>query len=113
MSKNRCDPVERQVDAYNRRDIDAFLSCYAPDTVIEDASGTAIMHGHDAMRAAYSELFRGSPNLRAEIATRIRVGEYVVDEERIIGRRGSTEETRVVAIYHVAAGVIDHVRLIR
>ena len=113
MSKSRCDPVERQVDAYNRRDIDAFLSCYAPDTVIEDASGTAVMQGHDAMRAAYSELFRGSPNLRAEITTRVRVGEYVVDEERITGRRGSTEEIRVVAIYHVAAGVIDHVRLIR
>jgi hypothetical protein len=32
MSKNQCDPVERQVDAYNRRDIDAFLSCYAPPT---------------------------------------------------------------------------------
>jgi len=113
MSKNRCDPVERQVDAYNRRDIDAFLSCYALDTVIEDATGTVIMQGHDAMRAAYSELFRGSPNLRAEIATRICVGEYVVDEERIKGRRGSTEEIRVVAVYHVAAGVIDHVRLIR
>jgi hypothetical protein len=49
----------------------------------------------------------------AEITTRIRVGEYVVDEERITGRRGSTDETRVVAIYHVAAGMIDHVRLIR
>ncbi len=113
MSKNRCDPVERQVDAYNRRDIDAFLSCYALDTVIEDATGTVIVQGHDAMRAAYSELFRRSPNLRAEIATRICVGEYVVDEERIKGRRGSTEEIRVVAVYHVAAGVIDHVRLIR
>ncbi len=113
MSKNRCDPVERQVDAYNRRDIDAFLSCYALDTVIEDATGTVIVQGHDAMRAAYSELFRRSPNLHAEIATRICVGEYVVDEERIKGRRGSTEEIRVVAVYHVAAGVIDHVRLIR
>jgi hypothetical protein len=113
MSETASDPVARQADAYNRRDIDALLSCYAPDTVIEDATGTVVMEGHDAMRAAYRALFRGSPNRRAEIATRICVGEYVVDEERIMGRRGSAEEIRVVAIYHVATGVIDHVRLIR
>ena len=106
-------PVERQVDAYNRRDLDAFLACYAPDTVIEDAAGTVVIRGHKAMRDVYDELFRSSPDLRAEIATRIRVGDYVVDEERITGRRGSTEELRVVVIYHVENDVIDHVRLVR
>ena len=64
MPTNQSDPVERQVDAYNRRDIDAFLACYAPDAVIEDATGTVVMRGHDAMRAAYNDLFRASPNLR-------------------------------------------------
>lgn len=107
------DPVERQVDAYNRKDIDAFLACYAPDTVIEDAAGTVVMRGHEAMRRIYGELFRASPDLRAEIATRIRVGEYVVDEERVTGRQGSTNEMRVVVVYHVANDVIDHVRLVR
>ena len=113
MAPNHADPVERQVEAYNRRDIDAFLSCYATDTVIEDAIGTAVMRGHDAMRATYSELFQASPDLRAEIATRIGGGEYLIDEERITGLRGSDEEIRVVAIYHVANDVIDRVRLIR
>lgn len=113
MGTNEGDPVERQVDAYNRRDIDAFLSCYARDAVVEDATGTVVMQGHDAMRAAYSELFRTSPDLRAEIATRIRLGEYVIDEERVTGRRGSAEEIRVVVVYHVAKDVIDRVRLIR
>ena len=107
------DPVERQADAYNRRDIDAFLACYDPDTVIEDATGTVVMRGHEAMRTAYSDLFRESPKLHAEITTRIRVGDYIVDEERITGRRGSGDEVRVVVIYHVANDLIDHVRLIR
>ncbi|HEU5211573.1 MAG TPA: nuclear transport factor 2 family protein [Gaiellaceae bacterium] len=110
---NEAEPVERQVDAYNRRDIDAFLACYSPDTVVEDATGTVVMRGRDAMRAAYTELFQASPTLRAEIPTRIRVGEYVIDEERITGRRDSAEEVRVVAIYHVKDGVIDHVQLFR
>ena len=71
------------------------------------------MRGHRAMRVAYGELFHTSPELRAEITTRIRVGDYVIDEERVTGRRGSTQETRVVVIYHVANNLIDHVRLIR
>ena len=113
MPEDMCDPVERQVDAYNRRDLDAFLACYTATTVIEDAMGNVVMRNRNAMRAAYSELFRASPNLHAQIATRIRVGDYVIDEEWVTGRRGSTQETRVVVIYHVANNLIDHVRLIR
>jgi hypothetical protein len=30
-----------------------------------------------------------------------------------LGRRGAADEIRVVAIYHVRDGVIDHVQLIR
>jgi hypothetical protein len=60
MAANEANPVERQVD---------------PDAVLEDATGTVVMQGHDAMRATYSALFRASPDLRAKIATRIRVGE--------------------------------------
>jgi hypothetical protein len=58
-------------------------------------------------------LFAGSPELHVEIATRIRVGDYVIDEEVVTGRRGSPEAARVVAIYHVRDGAIDPVRLIR
>lgn len=113
MAEQASDPVERQVEAYNGRDIDAFLACYSPNAVVEDAAGHVVLRGRKAMRTAYSELFRESPALRAEIATRIRVGDYVVDEEHVTGRRGSPEELRVVAIYHLADDLIDHVRLIR
>jgi hypothetical protein len=109
----RNDAVVRQVDAYNARDLDAFLDCYSPDTVVEDATGNVVMRGHDAMRAVYDELFRESPNLRAEIASRIRVGEYVIDEEVVTGWRGSPDPLHVAVVYHVASGVIDHVRTIR
>ena len=113
MHDDGADPVERQVDAYNRRDLAGFLACYSPDTVIEDATGNVIMQGHDAMRAVYGELFGASAELHAEITTRIRVGEYVIDAEVVTGRRGSADEMRVAVIYHLAGDVIDHVRLIR
>ena len=107
------DPVERQVDAYNRRDLDAFLDCYAPETEIEDAVGGTLMRGRAAMRGAYEDLFRESPALHVEIRTRIGIGDYVIDEEIVSGRRGSAEDVRVVVVYHLAAGLIDHVRMIR
>ena len=31
------DPVADQLEAYNERDIDRFLSCYHPNVIIEDS----------------------------------------------------------------------------
>jgi hypothetical protein len=36
-------------------------------------------------RATYGALFANSPALRAEVPTRMRVGELVIDEERVRG----------------------------
>jgi hypothetical protein len=106
------DAVERQVDAYNARDLDAFISCYADGVVIEDADGQPLSHGLDAMRERYGRLFADSPDLHAEIVTRIRVGSYVIDEERISGRTDG--EVHAVAIYRLDGdGLIDRVRLLR
>jgi hypothetical protein len=107
------DPVERQVRAYTQRDLDAFLDCYSTDVVIEDATGNVLLQGRSAMRAAYGVLFDESPALHVEIRTRIRIGDYVIDEEIVTGRRGSPDKIRVAAIYQVTNGTIDHVRVIR
>ena len=66
------DPVEEQLAAYNARDLERFLACYAPTVVIEDASNARLMEGHKAMRAAYATLFANSPNLHAEVPTHTR-----------------------------------------
>ena len=107
------DVIDRQVDAYNQRDLDGFVACYAPATVIEDAVGGLLMQGEDAVRNAYGELFRASPDLHVEIAKRIQIGEYVIDEELVTGRRGAAEALHAVVVYHVSDGFIDHVRLIQ
>jgi hypothetical protein len=75
------DAVEKQVEAFNARDLDAFVACYTREAVIEDADGGVQMSGRDEIRKSYGELFESRPNLRAEILSRIRVGSYVVDEE--------------------------------
>jgi len=108
------DPIEAQVDAYNRRDLAAFSACYSQEVVIEDGSGTVLMRGRSELEAQYGLFFESSPDLHADVVTRLRVGEYVVDEEHVTGVTGvEPGEVRAIAIYHVADGLIDRVRILQ
>jgi hypothetical protein len=107
------DPVDTQLAAYNAHDVDAFMACYTRDCVIEDGAGNRLMTGHDDMRPRYQALFANSPALHCEIDSRVRIGQYVIDEERITGR--VPDLRRAVVIYRIdaASGLIAHVRFLR
>jgi hypothetical protein len=107
------DPVDAQLAAYNAHDVEAFMVCYALDCVIEDGAGNRIMAGHAEMRPRYQALFANSPQLHCEIVSRIRIGEYVIDEERITGR--VPDLRRAIVIYRIdsGSGLISHVRFLR
>jgi len=106
------DAVERQVLAYNAHDIKEFVACYAEDAAIEDADGNVVMRGRDEMREKYGRRFEEYPDLHADVVTRIRVGPYVVDEERVTGGPGG--DVHAVVIYRLDTdGLIEHVRLLR
>lgn len=102
--------VDRQVEAYNARDLEAFVACYSEDIIVEDARGSVIASGRAGLRGEYGPFFIENPDLHAEVRHRSLVGEYIVDEEEIVGWHA--ELVRAVAIYHVANDLIDHVRLI-
>lgn len=80
--------VQRQVDAFNARDTDAFLACYATDAVIRHGDGRVLMTGHEEMRAFYRPVF-DDPQLRAEVTGRLQAGDWVVDEERSVATGSS------------------------
>jgi uncharacterized protein (TIGR02246 family) len=80
MAEDVADAVERQVRAYNARDLDGFLACFAEEVVIEDADGQTRMTGRESMREHYGQVLADFPDIKYEIVTRIRVGSYVVDE---------------------------------
>ena len=106
------DAVEKQVEAFNARDLQAFVACYAPEAVIEDADGGVQMSGREAIRASYGKLFASRPDLRAEIPSRIRVGSYVVDEERVSGLTDGV--FHAIAIYSLDDDCfIERVRVLR
>jgi len=104
------DPVQAQLDAYNAHDIEAFLACYAPDVEIRHADGRVLMRGHDEVRARYTQLFAANPDVVAEVPTRIRAGDWTVDEERVLLADG---ELHVAVGYKVADGLIQLVVMMR
>ena len=105
------DPVQEQLEAYNTGDVERFLACYTPDCVIEDGAGNRLLTGHGEMLLRYTTLFKNSPQLQCEIINRIRIGSYVIDEERITGRVPAMNHA--VVIYRVKDSLIEHVRFIR
>ena len=101
--------VNAQLDAYNSRDTERFLSFYADDTVLRDADGTVLMDGKLAMRERYGRLFSESPNIHCTIANRSVLGPYIIDHEIVIGRAGGN--IRAVVVYFVKDEKITHVTL--
>ena len=106
-------PVANQLAAYNKRDIDAFIVNFDPECVIEDAEGNVIERGRYFIYAMYQKLFEESPALHCHLASRIVLSEYVIDEERVTGRAGSTDEIHVVAIYKIKDALITNVRFLK
>lgn len=108
------DIIDEQVEAYNARDLDRFIHCYAEEVAIEDGDGNVLVQGHEAVRTLYGTLFVNSPDLHVRIANRIRVGDYGVDEEEITGfnMQGFPSEMHAAVVYRVADGKIAHVRLL-
>jgi hypothetical protein len=100
------DPVQAQLDAYNKRDIEAFVAAYAEDVVITDATGQAMMSGRDGIREEYGPFFEASPDLHADILGRVRAGEWTVDHERVTW---GTEMLEVLVAYRVVDGSIARV----
>lgn len=107
------DVVDAQVDAYNARDLERFVACYAPDVVVTNAAGEVIAEGHVALREVYGELFENSPQLAAKIDNRIVVGSFVADHERVAGMNqpGQPTSIQAIAIYQVTEGKISQATL--
>jgi hypothetical protein len=97
--------------AYNARDVDAFMACYAEDVVIEDGLGDVKLSGWEAMRERYAQAFADEPDVRFELLARIRHGDFVVDHEYLTGYK-SGEVRYAVAIYWVQKGLIQRVRFL-
>lgn len=99
--------VQKQLDAYNARDLDAFLAPYAADAKVYRHPSTLLLDGREAMRKSYAETFRQHPRLHCELRSRLVEGPYVVDQESVEGL--SPSPTSVLVIYEIRRGAIQNV----
>lgn len=106
------DVVQRQLNAYNARDLDAFVATYHPDVRLYGFPDTLQLQGHEAMRRDYGRLFAATPDLHAYVPRRIATGDYVIDEEIVTGVPGGAT-VRATAIYEVRDGLITRVWFIQ
>ncbi len=74
--------VQRQLDAYNARDIDALLAIYADDAQMFEHPAKLVASGSTALRERFLVRF-AEPNLHARLLNRVVMGNIVVDHERV------------------------------
>lgn len=106
--------VLSQLDAYNRHDVDRFLSFYASDALITDRDGAVLDEGHEAMRKTFTELFIRMPEVRAEYRALIEVGEWVAVHDVVPNwqmRDGPEQAMQWLAVYRVVDNKIKELRL--
>jgi len=104
--------VQKQVEAYNSRDIEKFLACHDANIKLYNfAETTPYATGHSALKQIYGEVFNTSPNLNAKIMNRIVMGNTVIDHELVTGRKGIDLE--IIAIYEVENDLIVEARFKR
>lgn len=100
--------AQRQLDAYNAKDLAAFIREYTEDVVAYRLnSAEPLVSG----KAAFAEHYRKNrfslPALRAELVSRMVFGNKVIDQERVFGVK--PEPMDVAAIYEVTLAGISKV----
>ena len=106
------DLVQRQLDAYNSQDMEAFIATYAPDCVIADLNGAVTQNGREAIRARYAAMFAEFPQNKARVVNRVTLGDVVIDHEAV-SRSPEGPHFEALAIYTAKDGLIARVDFVK
>jgi hypothetical protein len=106
------DIAQGQLDAYNKQDIEAFLSWYTEDIEVYNFPNELVYRGKDKMRERYANAWRQNPKQKAEVTGRISLGNTVIDKEHVTGRATGIE-ANVIAIYKIENEKIKQVYFMR
>ena len=99
-------PVQKQLEAYNARDIDAFMQWWADDCQYYEFPSRLLASGAAEIRERHIARFK-EPNLHGVLVKRIAIANMVVDQETVTRTfPDGPGEVDVVAIYEVEKGRI-------
>lgn len=98
--------IQKQVDAYNARNIDSFVACHSHQVrLFTFGESKPFCDNIQHLREIYRDIFDNSPELHSQIINRIEMGDTIIDHELISGRKG-VEPFEMFAIYEVEHGLI-------
>ncbi len=104
--------IQKQFEGFVERDLAKFLSCYKSDVGLYNfPENEPFLQGMAAMEANYKDVFEHSPNLNAQLISRMIFKNKVIDRE-IITNRKEVKHKELVVIYEVEDGLISAVRYI-
>ena len=104
--------VQTQLDAYNARNIDAFLATYSDEAELFGFPAASQTKGKEEMRKRYTLRFSDTI-LHAVIVKRIVMGNTVIDHERVqVTLPEGPGISEAIAIYEVRDGKIVKVTFI-
>jgi len=99
--------IQRQLDAYNRKDVEGWLSTYAEDARQYQLHGDCIASGHHQLRQRIEQRF-AEPHLQARLLSRVVMQHIVVDHEVVTRDLPEGQaEVEMICIYEIANGLIQ------
>ncbi|WP_306591200.1 nuclear transport factor 2 family protein [Geothrix sp. 21YS21S-4] len=98
--------VQRQIEAFNAHDLEAFLAVFGEKVEATDLPGSQVVpQGKSRLRELYAERLRRNPQLHASVLERMVSGNFVIQRERISGRTDKPDLEAVV-IYQIEDNAI-------
>jgi hypothetical protein len=98
--------VQRQLEAFNARQLDAWLATYAPDARQFELAGALLADGHAQIRARSAPRF-DDPALHARLLQRAVMGNVVIDREYVTRQLPEGPGyAELVCVYEVREGLI-------
>jgi ketosteroid isomerase-like protein len=106
MSRENVDVLHQAIDAFNRRDLDAFLSLCDPDvefiSYLAQVEGGEPYRGHDGVREWWERLLAVYPDFRAEIEEARDLGDRTIARARVHGRGVESDAPMDQTMWQVA-----------
>ncbi|RZS97465.1 hypothetical protein BC751_3072 [Cecembia calidifontis] len=104
--------AQEQLDAYNNRDIEAFIIPYAEDVKVFNFPDQLLYQGRDEMYGLYGRMFSRTPDLHCKLVNRMVMGNTVIDQEEVTINK-EEPPFKAIAIYKIRGNKIAEVYFIR
>lgn len=103
--------AQQQLDAYNKRDIEAFLLPYSDSVAVYAFPNKLLYKGKATMRQQYTEMFKNTPDLFCDLQKRMVLAKTVIDHEKVTFNK-EQPPLYAIAIYTIEKGKIAQVHFI-